>query len=154
MATFNGLQAPDNIAVGLNIAYTVPVGKVARVTCTLSVTASAYFSSLGLGTAAELSEKTTGMASSNSAEKVCILPEGTIISGTGVTGAGTTTIVASTFNSRVGTCSMTMVVNGSNSGSISTQASVSAVNNDSSNNATLTTTGVASFGFIAEEYYG
>jgi hypothetical protein len=132
MTTFNGLQAPLSVSQGLNVSYTVPEGRVARVTVTLSVNARGSGGTVNT---------VGGQGSSDSATTTIVLPEGTLLSSSRTAASGTSSSVSA--NSVV-----TMTVNGSNS--LQVNAGVHAVTNGGS----ISATGVASFSFYAEEYYG
>jgi len=148
MTTFNGLQRPDNIAVGQNISYTVPKGKIAKVKANLCATA------YGRGTVGVQTGLTSnGMGVSESLEMVLV--EGDILSSTRVTASATNTVSGSSSGDLTAssTSSVTMTVNSSNSlvvvanGHVSMAYSGTAIH-------TVNVTGSSNFGFFAEEYFG
>jgi len=150
MATLNGVLVPDNIVVGLNVSYTVPAGKVALVRATLSATNVGSVTS-NYGSTSEY-PAVTGNSSTGNVDLT--LRAGDIISSVRTTGTGSTNNTSNVMASRVASCTTVMTVNGSNACSVN--ASASASNHNTSPGAgvvTNTTTGVADFGFFAEEYF-
>lgn len=151
MATFNGLQRPDSMTVGLNISYTVPVGKISRVTATLSAYCTTYRSSFN-------NEDSTGSqtanASANSLTGSFILGAGDILSSTRVTGAGNTSVANNTFGSRAAEASSILTINGTNSLAVRAAASMGIMTSTAGFSDTITSSGAADASFIAEEYYG
>lgn len=135
MATLNGsIQAPETIVVGLNVSYTVPTGRVARVKACLDASASAFFTNVSYSAA--------GTASGNAAYFEFVAPAGTVISSTRTAASGS--------GGQNGVSTTTMTINGSNSSSITCRSGMGTGPSGS----TTTTAGSANFGFYAEEYFG
>jgi hypothetical protein len=138
MSTLQSILKPDNVTQGLNVAYTVPAGKVARVKAVLNASSGAQ-STQPAGSSSTVAAGTGG---ANSANVDMVLRAGDVLSSsrTAASASGTTAAIASTSTT-------TMTVNGNNSCQVTSTSQMGG-----HPNSTQSITGTASFGWIAEEY--
>jgi len=150
MSTIPMIQKPVGVTVGQNVSYTVPEDRIARVTCTLSVTNQAYVTpnTTNAGT-----QNLTGNANSVTETAQLILRAGDILSSNRSTESGTSAVSGGAFGFRATQSYCILLVNTLSSLTVRAAASLSIKDGGSSGSLTINTVGVSDMSFFAEEYY-
>jgi hypothetical protein len=143
MSTLQSILKPTSIVVGQNVNYTVPAGRIAKVSLNLNASCSCYAAGL-------INNPLPGTDGDNSSDTELILRAGDVVSSTRTTGAGTTNGVANQVTTRVAEASSILLINGVASKIVSARATVSLQN--SATTFPIVSTGRADIGFVAEEY--
>lgn len=145
---FSTINRPDSYTYGQNVNYTVPEGKIARVSLWATVNVG------HIHTNSSTSNQTFSHSNAtDSQEASVILESGDILSSTRTAASGSTTINANSNTSRNQVSTVDILVNANICLSITARGS-SVVCNDSAGTGSITSSGTAEMGFIAEEYYG
>lgn len=147
MSTLQSILKPTSIARGLNVNYTVPVGRISLVTVFLDVSSATRVDGRDMARLAV-------NASANSLSGKLTLMAGDVLSSTRATGAGSISMPYN--NDAVKDSVATCVVNVNASACLSCSANSNGwgVNSSSSSAATgyVQSTGSSNFSFVAEEY--
>jgi hypothetical protein len=155
MATITQIQKPVAIIVGLNISYTVPSGKIAKVKALLSALARANSFSGNPGSGGYSNQPSIGDGQAVSETLEFILVSGDVLSSVRTAASASATATSNQPPAvAIGTTTVTLTINGANAAQINAAATAACSTSTSGSGSTsVSVTGVAAVGFIAEEYF-
>lgn len=152
MSTFSPIQKPESVVVGQNVNYTVPAGRVARVSITADVDMRTAMSDAA---ANALQSASSQFGSSNHDAKTVTLRAGDILSSTRTTGS--TSVAGDNGGSRhravASSASVSVTINAVTAFSVVTSGGGAGTQSSGASGTLITLTGTANMGFVAEEYF-